>query len=561
MLSTGDTNLRLMTLKAGEAQQLVIGFVDDRAAQITGLRWQDPAGSDPAARFSAVEVEVALESPLGPWQGLGTWRLDRAADGTVPPFDLADPTWARFVRLRAIGSMDVESRWELPGKVWVLERPTDDVYRSILGQWGQSSPRGIHESLVPAPLEAAAQDVDVGDTADAARPIASGEVANGRVARSADTDWYQLTIPPDQNTLTMTLSTERARDVRLRLYDAAGAEVPATITPAATGTTVTALVEPGGTYHVELEQPILSVVFAFDTSSSIKPWFPLVRTAIGSFAAAVRPGLEAIQVFPFEEPDLLESWSDQAYLIQSAIDAWTTVGGSSALEASIKRAAVTLAERDGARAILAVGDAVGGGFLGGLPVTDLRLVQPAIFPIHVGATDDPAVSTRIMQDLAIANGGFYQYATSLGGDGACLRPHGDLAASSGGIRAVLRDLVRRLSTGLDRGRRGRGCRGAHRWRRRGARAGHLRQHAARSCRARRAWRSPGRACVRLIEETLPAGPAGRAADLQGGQAVVRHGARGAAGPAGQGRHDAADQAAEAEQGHQDTAGRRHRRGA
>ena len=45
-----------------------------------------------------------------------------------------------------------------------------------------------------------------------------------------------------------------------------------------------------------------------------------------------------------DEPDLLESWSDQAYLIQSAIDAWTTVGGSSALEASIKRAAVTLAQ-------------------------------------------------------------------------------------------------------------------------------------------------------------------------------------------------------------------------
>jgi Mg-chelatase subunit ChlD len=414
MLSAADSNLRYLSLAAGQAQEMVIGFADDRAAEVTGFRWQDQAGSDPAARFESVEVEASVESPLGPWRSLGTWSLERGADGTVAPFDLSEPAWGRFIRLRAVGSMDTAAGWELPGKVTILERATDDTYRSILGQWGQASPLGIHEVLVPPAIQVATEDIDAGDTAAAATPLVEGSDAQGRVARGVDTDWYKLTVPADRNTLAVRLDTERAGDVRVRLHDAAGAEVvPATIVPTDGGIVMTAVVKPGATYRVELEQPILSVVFTFDTSGSVQPWFPLIRAAIGSFAAAIRPGLEAVQVFPFEEPDLLEGWSDQAYLVQSAIDAWTAAGGSSALEASIRRAAVTLEERDGTRAVLAIGDAVAGGFLGGLPTSDLERVRPAVFPVHVGGIDDPAVSTHIMQDLALANGGFYQYATSL----------------------------------------------------------------------------------------------------------------------------------------------------
>jgi Mg-chelatase subunit ChlD len=413
MLSATDTNVRTVLINAGASQRIAIGFADDRAAQITGLRWQDPPGSDPAVRIPSVGVEVTEDSPLGPWRDVGTWQLVRAADGSVAPFDLPEPTWARFVRLTLPGATDADKYWDLPSKLSILERPTDDVYRSILGQWGQSSPRGIHEVLVPPPVDTSAEDVDVPDTADAAAPLAAGDVANGRVARSVDTDWYQLTVPADQNTLTIRLDTERAGDVVPRLIDASGADVPLTTSGTAGGVTATTIVEPGASYRLELVQPILSVVFTFDTSSSIKPWYPLVRAAIGTFATGVRPGLEAVQVFPFEEHDLLQGFSDQAYLIQSAIDAWTTEGGSSFLQASIERAAATLLERDGARAVLAIGDAVGGGFQGGLPVGKIELSNPAIFPVHVGATDDPAVSTHIMQDLAVANGGYYQYATSL----------------------------------------------------------------------------------------------------------------------------------------------------
>lgn len=413
MLSGTSSTIRTLALEPGAIQRFVIGFADDRAAQVTGLRWADPAGSDPAARFTTVEVEAALDTPLGPWHSLGTWHLERATDGTVSPFELPEPAWARFIRLSTPGSPDTFGYWEQPASIGVLERPTDDVYRSIVGQWGQSSPRGIRELLEPRIAEAGVADVDVGDTAEAAAPLDEGASGIGRVARSADVDWYELTIPDDRNTLEVMLRTDLPRAVRMRVYGPDGVELEGVVTPIEDGVHATALVEPGATYRVELEQPVLSVVFTFDTSPSIEPWYPLVRMAIASFADDIRPGLEAVQAFPFEEPNLLQGFSDQAYLVRSALDAWSTQGGSSYLEASIRRAAGELEMRDGTRAVLAVGDAVGGGFAAGLPLDDLGRVRPIIFPVHVGATDDPAVSTHIMQDLATTTGGHYQYATSL----------------------------------------------------------------------------------------------------------------------------------------------------
>ena len=78
-----------------------VGFQDDRAAQLTGLEWVDAPGGDPTLRFPAVDIAISTDSALGPWQELGTWRLDRAADGTLPPFAFPEPTWARFVRFTA----------------------------------------------------------------------------------------------------------------------------------------------------------------------------------------------------------------------------------------------------------------------------------------------------------------------------------------------------------------------------------------------------------------------------------------------------------------------------
>ncbi|MEZ4597348.1 MAG: hypothetical protein R3C32_11325 [Chloroflexota bacterium] len=100
-----------------DAQRLVIGFRDDRAAQVERLEWVEQAGTDPAIRFARAHVGVSTGSPLGPWRDLGVWDVSLRADGTVTPFDVPDGTWARFVQLTLEVPADQEAAYRaLPGR-------------------------------------------------------------------------------------------------------------------------------------------------------------------------------------------------------------------------------------------------------------------------------------------------------------------------------------------------------------------------------------------------------------------------------------------------------------
>ena len=141
---------RFLSLAAGTSAFWVVGFRDDRAARIAEVQWVDPPGSDPAARFDVVEVAISTESPAGPWIPLGPWTLARGADG-VAPFALPEPTWARFVRFSGRGPDTDVDIWEYPATLRVIEVPTDDTYRSILGEWGRDGRDAIYEASTPRP--------------------------------------------------------------------------------------------------------------------------------------------------------------------------------------------------------------------------------------------------------------------------------------------------------------------------------------------------------------------------------------------------------------------------
>lgn len=409
--------LRPMWLEPDVAASWVVGFLDDRAARIERLEWEDATGSVATDRMTQLEVAVSTVSPLGPWESLGTWELARAADGTVPPYRLAAPTWARFVRFTDPGADGTGAYRELPGVVRVMESPADASYRSILGEWGQASQRGIFELLEPRPIPSPAADaLDAGDSPEEALSLSPAMGIDGRVARGADVDWYTIVVPAGDNTLRIVTRTERAGDVRVRLMDAGGREVPLERGLSVEGAGVvtwTAILDPG-TYHAEVVQPILSVFVTFDTSGSVWPWFPALRAALRTFADDITPGLEAVQIMPYEAGFVLQDWSDQPYQVGAAMDAWVPESGSSFMRGSLVTAIGQLSEREGARAILVLGDAVGGGFNveGGIPALPLAAVEPVIFAVHLGGIDDPAVSTAIMHDIAASNGGHYQYAFS-----------------------------------------------------------------------------------------------------------------------------------------------------
>ncbi|CAN5835848.1 hypothetical protein BH23CHL8_BH23CHL8_11730 [soil metagenome] len=396
-----------------------VGFHDGRAAQVTEMQWVDRPGSDPEARFDEVSVDVSTGSALGPWLPAGTWRLERAADGSVGPFRFETPTWARFLRFTGAGP-ETPMAWEMPVTLRILERPIDDEYRSILGAWGRNDPAGIHELLVPPDVSALELSLDLTDGNDSpatATPLPAETTLDGRVRRGQDVDWYELAVPEGQNTLEFRLRAGPEAGLVATLFDVTGSELELSSTAAGEAGTLawTAEVDPGAVYHLRIEQPPFSTVISYDTSGSMGAYLSFVNAALRGFAADVTPGEETILVMPFEEPPLLEHWSDDAWEIESAVAGVAQVRGSSGAESSILAALRELMSRPGAKAILVVTDAETLSFqMGGEMWKLLDEVRPVIFSVHVAGGGAPILSTDLMQDWAQAWGGHYEYAASHG---------------------------------------------------------------------------------------------------------------------------------------------------
>jgi len=414
---TDDPTETATTLGAREGDSLstAIGFQDDRQALLMGMEWVDPVPSDPGIRNRSVNVAISTTSPVGPWQDVGTWKLDRADDGTVVPFRFEDPTWARFVRLTGTRVRKDTYSIELPATVRVLEMPTSDTYRSILGEWGPDEPRGPRDWLEPADLTVIADEDDGDDSPETARTLVPGTTAAGRAHRDADVDWYRVSVPQGQNSLRISVGGVPAVGVSLTLFDAAGNTVPMTFEVGEAGDALyQANVEAGASYRVRVEQPPFSAVFGFDTSGSMGNYLPFVTQALRAYTGGVSKGEEAVKVQPFDEDPLLDDWSDDPYLLQDAVDRYV-IGGSSSAETALIDASGELAGREGARAVLLVTDAETSSYARSVEMwAALASVRPMVFAVHVGSDGEPVVSRHFMQDWAATGGGFYQYALSHG---------------------------------------------------------------------------------------------------------------------------------------------------
>ncbi len=156
-LLTANGLASLVSATGESPVSFVIGFHHNRAAQVTGLEWIDGADDDSATTFESLLVETSTIGPIGPWTALGEFALERNGDRAAITFD--EPAWARFVRVTgvapAISGGDEATpaveppEFALPDRVIIRERPIDDDYRSILGEWGGEAPEAIYETLVP----------------------------------------------------------------------------------------------------------------------------------------------------------------------------------------------------------------------------------------------------------------------------------------------------------------------------------------------------------------------------------------------------------------------------
>jgi Mg-chelatase subunit ChlD len=417
MIDEDPATLEPVPIEPRDRLTWAVGFHEGRAARIAAIEWSDPPVSDPTTRIDELEVATSQDGPLGPWRPLGTWQLVRSPDGSVAPFVLDAPEWARYVRFRS-DPASRDARWiELPGAMRIREVETSDGYRSILGQWGLGERSG--------PLEADGADgagagiaVDPDDdTLAQPRPLELDTEASGRVHHDVDTDWHAVSVPRGQRTLHALVGGEPYVGVELVLRDADGSEVPMTFEPGERPGSVlySASVEPGAQYLLEVRQPASSVVVTFDTSASVGPYLDAILGSLRGFGADVVPGRERVRILPFDGEPLLPGWNDQPFEIQAAAASYVLSESSSGAEDNLAKATRDLAPQRGARAVLIVTDAASSTYGSTSDLwRELGAVRPLVFAVQTGGINEAPSWQRhhLMADWAASAGGVYRYAHS-----------------------------------------------------------------------------------------------------------------------------------------------------
>jgi hypothetical protein len=415
MIDEDPIVLEPVPAEPGEPFSWAVGFFEGRVARITALEWTDPLATDPELRFDRLEVSVSEAGPLGPWRSLGTWHLERMPDGTVAPFTLDPPAWARFVRFVSEPARKDARTHELPAAIRISETPTRDGYRSILGQWGLGERAGPFEASTE-PAAGIADDPD-DDSREDPRPLAVEAEATGRVRQGGDTDWYAISVPAGQRSIHAVVGGDPYVAAELVLHESDGVEVPMSFGPGELAGTVLyeASVEPDADYLLEVRQPASSVVVTFDTSVSVGPYLDSILGALRGFGADVVTGREAVRILPFDGEALLRGWNDQPIEIQAAAATFVLKSSSSGAEANLARAVRDLAPRRGARAVLIITDAASSSYRATADLWErLAAVRPLVFAVQTGGLNEAPSWERhhLMSDWAASAGGVYRYAHS-----------------------------------------------------------------------------------------------------------------------------------------------------
>jgi Mg-chelatase subunit ChlD len=402
-------------VREGEAYEVVIGFHHDRAAQITRLEWVDGKKLPRDQKIERVTVSVSNDSPIGPWQTIGDWTLSPKNLESV--LDLKAPTWARFVKF-SVAPQNKPVTLALADAIRIWERPTQEGYRSILGEWGDASQAAIYEALHPLKLEP--DFVPAGNESKArAAQLGFDQQAGGQVLLGKHLHWYRIDVPNGQNFLSLKVGGDPTVRASVAVEKGDGSAVPVVKNNAKSTPQqhiFEAVVEPGGTYFLKVEEPPRNVLFLWDTSASVGAYLPVIYNAMLGYAKDVVPGKDAVNLLPFGGHLLSKDWYGQPYILQTILNDYPRKESSSAAEETLAKASKALAPRAGTKAIVMVTDAATNAHP---PVWQaFQEVQPQIFALGVGSQGafgrNPVREQDLMQDWSRVNGGHYSYMESEG---------------------------------------------------------------------------------------------------------------------------------------------------
>lgn len=394
--------------QAGYDAGWVIGFHHNRAARIDRITWENAEGGAP---YSAVEVLISENSPLGPWTSLGDWTLDGDGEQT---FTLPAPAWARFVKFD-VADTAARTTMRQPLQIKVFEALGE--HGSILGEWGYDNPQGPFEQAHPERSAPIANRVPEHTAQARALTLRAEESVNGVVQLGAYDNWYRLQVPQGHNQLALTLAAVPLLRAQAVLLNSADEPVPLDVEDAAPDRQVLVAQVTPGEYFLKVSEPPRSVVFTWDTSGSTGAVRPIIRQAVMNYVADVRPDLDEARMLPFGGGFLSRQWLDQPYMLQSVLNDYNGAGDSSAAETAIVQASRALKQRPGQRVIVLITDAATNSDR--LLWPTLKESRPRVIALGVSSRgafgSNPPHERDLMQDWAMAGDGYYEYVENVGG--------------------------------------------------------------------------------------------------------------------------------------------------
>lgn len=383
----------------------VLGFRDNRAARVDRIVWEK-AREDKRESFDDIDVQISLQGPVGPWTSVG--RIQPNVDQDVE-LQLPEPVWARFIRFELLPVADTRRRVAAPKSVQVYEAQTNEQHLTTLGVWG-GGPEAIYESLYPDPITTDIASSPSYGRRETPKTLELGHPVEARVQLAVQEHWYRVRVPEGNNQLDLHLSDPHYLKAALSVETPDGEPV-ALVAEQAQGNQRHWIVsaEPGSELLVKVFEPPRNVIFAWDTSGSVRAYREQIRNAMSEYARGLVPGRDMANLLPFGGALQLQQWNSDPYLMLQALNEHTDTDSSSA-ESTLHTASQALAKRSGSRAVILITDAE--------TPTDptlwpaLEQGQPQVIALGLGAAQrsihgNSKLEKQLMLNWSLVNGGYY----------------------------------------------------------------------------------------------------------------------------------------------------------
>ncbi|CAA6815803.1 MAG: Unknown protein [uncultured Sulfurovum sp.] len=386
----------------------VVGFKNERMAKITDLTWEEVKKSKPDAYMKKIKIFISTSTPNGPWEAMPLWNKNETEAST---YHFEKPTWARYVKF--VFEIEKDGRYALPETLQIMEEKPSAEYGSILGEWGEKT----HHSFYEYQQEKMLTSIEVitgNETKEKAFALEMNQSIQGRVSVAKhEEDWYKVVVPKGHNQFHPTFAGKGSVEVEYALFDAQNNTIaPSKVLKNPLQHDVWFELE-AGTYYLNVKQPPISVVFAWDNSGSVSPYHEQIFSAVNNYTQTIQAKIDAVNLLCFNQQNkfILSDFSDQPAQIQSIFNNFDRACSDSDAERPLRISSEALQKREGTKGVIIIGDAVGS--------RDQKLwsvleeVKPKVFSIRVQSQyQDNKLYEGIMQSWSRVNNGTYNMVTN-----------------------------------------------------------------------------------------------------------------------------------------------------